>query len=163
MQTAFYGFYIDFITIPVLFQAKTSGAWKQFQELFNPVSSRFPGPGSHGLAGKTRERTGKSFPLKPLRSTMRQPPERCCLISPCRSWISRSFKLLLRQGSACKNIGLYQFHLLDGISQTFNLTQKRSLMKTAWQRSKLHKCRLQQTEPRYVRNCQRTKRHLCNA
>ncbi len=34
----FYGFYIDFITIPVLFQAKNlGGLGSSFQELFNPL------------------------------------------------------------------------------------------------------------------------------
>lgn len=52
-NSIFYGFYIDFITVPVLFQAKISGAWEQFSGAVQSGFHRaFSGFGSFGLAGK---------------------------------------------------------------------------------------------------------------
>ncbi|MEK3893342.1 LTA synthase family protein [Bacillus sp. FSL W7-1354] len=126
-NSIFYGFYIDFITVPVLFQAKNlGGLGSSFQELFNPVFiALFLDLALLVWLAKTRTRTGKKLSAKAVKiyyaaaagtvlfnlalSELDQP-----------KFLSYSYD----REVLVKNIGLYQFHLLDGISQTFNLTQK---------------------------------------
>ena len=126
-NSIFYGFYIDFITVPVLFQAKNlGGLGSSFQELFNPIFiALFLDLALLVWLAKTRARTGKKLSAKAVKiyyaaaagtalfnlalSELDQP-----------KFLSYSYD----REVLVKNIGLYQFHLLDGISQTFNLTQK---------------------------------------
>ncbi|MDA1476393.1 LTA synthase family protein [Bacillus changyiensis] len=126
-NSIFYGFYIDFITIPVLFQAKNiGGLGSSFQELFNPLYIvLFLDLGLLLWLSKTFKRTGGKRSAKAIKiyytvafgialfnlalSEFEQP-----------KLLTYSFDREI----LVKNIGLYPFHLLDGISQTFLLTQK---------------------------------------
>ncbi|KKB75408.1 MULTISPECIES: LTA synthase family protein [Bacillus] len=123
----FYGFYIDFITIPVLFQAKNlGGLGSSFQELFNPLFIvLFLDLALLAWLSKTRRKTEAKASRKAIKiyygaaagivllnltlSEVEQP-----------KFLSHSFD----REVLVKNIGLFQFHLFDGITQTFNLTQK---------------------------------------
>ncbi|NPC94149.1 LTA synthase family protein [Bacillus sp. WMMC1349] len=126
-NSIFYGFYIDFITIPVLFQAKNiGGLGSSFQELFNPLYIvLFLDLGLLLWLSKTFKRTAVKRSAKAIKiyytaafgvalfnltlSEFQQP-----------KLLTYSFD----REMLVKNIGLYPFHLLDGISQTFLLTQK---------------------------------------
>ncbi|MDA7027449.1 LTA synthase family protein [Bacillus sp. CLL-7-23] len=126
-NSIFYGFYIDFITIPVLFQAKNiGGLGSSFQELFNPLYIvLFLDLGLLLWLSKTFKRTGVKQSAKAIKiyytvafgialfnlalSEFEQP-----------KLLTYSFDREI----LVKNIGIYPFHLLDGISQTFLLTQK---------------------------------------
>ncbi|MCY7800724.1 hypothetical protein MOB23_15365, partial [Bacillus haynesii] len=68
-NSIFYGFYIDFITIPVLFQAKNlGGLGSSFQELFNPVFiALFLDLALMVWLAKTLERTGKKLSAKAVK------------------------------------------------------------------------------------------------
>ena len=68
-NSIFYGFYIDFITIPVLFQAKNlGGLGSSFQELFNPVFiALFLDLALMVWLAKTRERTGKKLSARAVK------------------------------------------------------------------------------------------------
>ncbi|WFA04583.1 LTA synthase family protein [Bacillus sp. HSf4] len=126
-NSIFYGFYIDFITIPVLFQAKNlGGLGSSFQELFNPMFIVL----FFDLAlllwlAKTRGKTGEKLTAKAIK-VYYAAAAGAVLFNIALAEIEQP-KLLsysFDREALVKNIGLYQFHLLDGVSQTFNLTQK---------------------------------------
>ncbi|GIN64854.1 MULTISPECIES: LTA synthase family protein [Bacillus] len=122
----FYGFYIDFITIPVLFQAKNlGGLGSSFQELFNPlfIVLFFDLALLAWLAKRWKTE------VKPSRKAIKLYYTAAAGIALFNLALSELDQPKLLANSfdrevLVKHIGLYQFHLFDGITQTFNLTQK---------------------------------------
>ncbi|MGN9866558.1 LTA synthase family protein [Bacillus swezeyi] len=126
-NSIFYGFYIDFITIPVLFQAKNlGGLGSSFQELFDPMFiALFFDLALLIWLAKTRRITG----IKPSQKAVKiyyMAAVGMTLFNIALSELEQPKFLTYSYDREVlvKNIGLYQFHFLDGISQTFNLTQK---------------------------------------
>ncbi|MGE6630053.1 LTA synthase family protein [Bacillus sp. NPDC077027] len=125
-NTIFYGFYIDFITIPVLFQAKNMGDMgSSITELFHPlfllVLIDFV-----CLFWLLRRRTLKSRASK---RTIKTYYAVCCgflifhfgaatIDHPRFLTSSYDREVIVR------NLGLFQFHIYDGIAQTARIGQK---------------------------------------
>ncbi|MCZ0068751.1 LTA synthase family protein [Bacillus sonorensis] len=122
----FYGFYIDFITIPVLFQAKNlGGLGSSFQELFNPLFIVL----FFDLALLAWLAKRRKTEVKPSRKAIKLYYTAAAGIALFNLALSELDQPKLLANSfdrevLVKHIGLYQFHLFDGITQTFNLTQK---------------------------------------
>lgn len=125
-NTIFYGFYIDFITIPVLFQAKNMGDMgSSMTELFHPLFvlmlidfvvlawllKRKPlAPKASFKTIKTYYAVCCSFLLFHVSSAMMDHPR----------FLTSSYD----REVIVRNLGLFQFHLYDGAAQTARIGQK---------------------------------------
>ncbi|AOZ89354.1 hypothetical protein BK049_12045 [Bacillus xiamenensis] len=125
-NTIFYGFYIDFITIPVLFQAKNMGDMgSSMTELFHPLFvlmlidflvlawllKRKPlSPKASSKTIKTYYVVCCSFLLFHVSSALMDHPR----------FLTSSYD----REVIVRNLGLFQFHLYDGVAQTARIGQK---------------------------------------
>ncbi|QIW81379.1 LTA synthase family protein [Bacillus tequilensis] len=126
-NTIFYGFYIDFITIPVLFQASNmSDMGSSVKELFNPLFIALFADLFFllWLARKERHPRTKAAP----RTIKRYYAVSCGMILCTLALAEVQQPKLLAHSfdreMLVKSIGLFQFHLYDTISQTVNMSAK---------------------------------------
>ncbi|KAF1678380.1 LTA synthase family protein [Bacillus sp. SKDU12] len=126
-NTIFYGFYIDFITIPVLFQASNmSDMGSSIKELFNPLFIAL----------------FADFVFLLLLSRKEKPPQTKASSRTIKRYYAASLGMILctlalaeiqqpkllahsfDREMLVKNIGLFQFHIYDTISQTVHISAK---------------------------------------
>ncbi|MEC1549125.1 LTA synthase family protein [Bacillus rugosus] len=125
-NTIFYGFYIDFITIPVLFQASNmSDMGSSVKELFNPLFiALFADLVFLLLARKEKHPQTKAAP----RTIKRYYAASCGMILCTLALAEVQQPKLLAHSfdreMLVKSIGLFQFHIYDTISQTVNISAK---------------------------------------
>lgn len=126
-NTIFYGFYIDFITIPVLFQASNmSDMGSSVKELFNPLFiALFADLAFLLLLSRKEKRPGS----KANPRTVKRYYAASCGILICTLGLAEieQPKLLAHSFDRevlVKSIGLFQFHIYDTISQTVNMSAK---------------------------------------
>lgn len=126
-NTIFYGFYIDFITIPVLFQASNmSDMGSSVKELFHPLFIALFVDLVFLLlfARKTKHPQTKAAP-----HTIKRYYAASCGMLLCTLALAevQQPKLLAHsfdREMLVKSIGLFQFHIYDTISQTVNISAK---------------------------------------
>lgn len=126
-NTVFYGFYIDFITIPVLFQASNMGDMgSSVQELFHPLYIAlfldiavlfYLGKRYKAGKGKTGARTVKAYAWASAGLML-------CNLALSEAEQPKLFKHPFDREALVKGIGLFHFHLYDTISQTLNAGAK---------------------------------------
>ncbi|WP_368650904.1 LTA synthase family protein [Bacillus inaquosorum] len=126
-NTIFYGFYIDFITIPVLFQASNmSDMGSSVKELFNPLFIALFADLVFLLllARKEKHPQTKAAP----RTVKRYYAASCGMILCTLALAEVQQPKLLAHSfdreMLVKSIGLFQFHIYDTISQTVNISAK---------------------------------------
>ncbi|TYS22596.1 LTA synthase family protein [Bacillus subtilis] len=126
-NTIFYGFYIDFITIPVLFQASNmSDMGSSVKELFNPLFIALFADLVFLLllARKEKHPQTKAAP----RTVKRYYAASCGMILCTLALAEVQQPKLLAHSfdreMLVKSIGLFQFHIYDTISQTVNISVK---------------------------------------
>ncbi len=126
-NTIFYGFYIDFITIPVLFQASNmSDMGSSVKELFHPLFIALFADlvCLLLLARKTKQPQTKAAP----RTIKRYYAASCGMILCTLALAEVQQPKLLAHSfdreMLVKSIGLFQFHIYDTISQTVNISAK---------------------------------------
>ncbi|MDO3662919.1 LTA synthase family protein [Bacillus sp. C28GYM-DRY-1] len=126
-NTIFYGFYIDFITIPVLFQASNmSDMGSSVKELFNPLFIALFADLVFLLLFARKEKHPQT---KAASSTIKRYYAASCGIILCTLALAevQQPKLLAHsfdREMLVKSIGLFQFHIYDTISQTVNISAK---------------------------------------
>lgn len=126
-NTVFYGFYIDFITIPVLFQASNMGDMgSSVQELFHPLYIAlfldiavlfYLGKRHKADQGKAGARTVKAYAWASAGLML-------CNLALSEAEQPKLFKHPFDREALVKGIGLFHFHLYDTISQTLNAGAK---------------------------------------
>ncbi|MCE0738428.1 LTA synthase family protein [Bacillus sp. G16] len=126
-NTIFYGFYIDFITIPVLFQASNmSDMGSSVKELFNPL---FIALFADLIFLLLLARKEKHPQTKAAPRTVKRYYAASCGMILCTLALAevQQPKLLAHsfdREMLVKSIGLFQFHIYDTISQTVNISAK---------------------------------------
>ncbi|MGG1248785.1 LTA synthase family protein [Bacillus spizizenii] len=126
-NTIFYGFYIDFITIPVLFQASNmSDMGSSVKELFNPLFIALFADLVFLLLFARKEKHPQT---KAASSTIKRYYAASCGMILCTLALAevQQPKLLAHsfdREMLVKSIGLFQFHIYDTISQTVNISAK---------------------------------------
>ncbi|MEG7355857.1 LTA synthase family protein [Bacillus vallismortis] len=126
-NTIFYGFYIDFITIPVLFQASNmSDMGSSVKELFNPL---FIALFADLVCLLLIARKEKNPQTKAAPRTIKRYYAASCGMILCTLALAevQQPKLLAHsfdREMLVKSIGLFQFHIYDTISQTVNISAK---------------------------------------
>ncbi|MFO3789593.1 LTA synthase family protein [Bacillus mojavensis] len=127
-NTIFYGFYIDFITIPVLFQASNmSDMGSSVKELFNPLFIALFADLTFLLLLSSRKEKRPESKANPR--TVKRYYAASCGILICTLGLAEieQPKLLAHSFDRevlVKSIGLFQFHIYDTISQTVNMSAK---------------------------------------
>ncbi|ASS72625.1 LTA synthase family protein [Bacillus atrophaeus] len=126
-NTIFYGFYIDFITIPVLFQASNMGDMgSSVKELFNPLfiallldlavlawlARTHKGPAEKTASGTIKKYYAVSAGMILFNLALAEAEQ--------PKLLTHSFD----REVLVKSIGLFQFHVYDTISQTVNVSAK---------------------------------------
>lgn len=126
-NTIFYGFYIDFITIPVLFQASNmSDMGSSVKELFNPLFIALFADLAFLLLLARKEKRPQ---IKAAPRTIKRYYAASCGMILCTLALAevQQPKLLAHtfdREMLVKSIGLFQFHIYDTISQTVNISAK---------------------------------------
>ncbi|MFP7232548.1 LTA synthase family protein [Bacillus subtilis] len=126
-NTIFYGFYIDFITIPVLFQASNmSDMGSSIKELFNPLFIALFADLAFLLLLARKEKRPQ---IKAAPRTIKRYYAASCGMILCTLALAevQQPKLLAHtfdREMLVKSIGLFQFHIYDTISQTVNISAK---------------------------------------
>ncbi|MCY7784267.1 MULTISPECIES: LTA synthase family protein [unclassified Bacillus (in: firmicutes)] len=126
-NTIFYGFYIDFITIPVLFQASNmSDMGSSVKELFNPLFIALFADLAFLLLLARKEKRPQ---IKAAPRTIKRYYAASCGMVLCTLALAevQQPKLLAHtfdREMLVKSIGLFQFHIYDTISQTVNISAK---------------------------------------
>ncbi|MCY7762631.1 LTA synthase family protein [Bacillus spizizenii] len=126
-NTIFYGFYIDFITIPVLFQASNmSDMGSSVKELFNPLFIALFADLVFLLLLARKEKHPQT---KAASRTIKRYYAASCGMILCTLVLAevQQPKLLAHsfdREMLVKSIGLFQFHIYDTISQTVNISAK---------------------------------------
>ncbi len=146
-NTVFYGFYIDFITIPVLFQASNMGdmgsasksCFTRFISLYFWIL-RFCFILVKGIKLVKEKRA--PVPLKRMRGHQ---PASCCATLRCLRPSTEAVQAPFDREALVKGIGLFHFHLYDTISQTLNAGAKAFADEDSLAAGReLHSSRLQQ-------------------
>ncbi|MBY8911370.1 LTA synthase family protein [Bacillus sp. YC2] len=120
-NTVFYGFYIDFITIPVLFQASNMGDMgSSVQELFHPLYIAlfidiallfYLGKRNASVKEKAGIRTVKTYAWVSAGLIL-------CNLALSEAEQPKLFTHPFDREALVKGIGLFHFHLYDTVSQT---------------------------------------------
>ncbi|MBK4204436.1 LTA synthase family protein [Bacillus spizizenii] len=126
-NTIFYGFYIDFITIPVLFQASNmSDMGSSVKELFNPLFIALFADLVFLLLLARKEKHSQTKAAS--RTVKRYYAASCgmilCTLALAEVQQPRLLAHSFDREMLVKSIGLFQFHIYDTISQTVNISAK---------------------------------------
>ncbi|WP_336155504.1 LTA synthase family protein [Bacillus sp. 204(2023)] len=126
-NTIFYGFYIDFITIPVLFQASNmSDMGSSVKELFHPLFIALFVDLVFLLlfARKTKHPQTKAAPRTIKRYYAASCGMLLCTLALAEVQQPKLLAHSFDREMLVKSIGLFQFHIYDTISQTVNISAK---------------------------------------
>ncbi|AEP92370.1 YvgJ [Bacillus subtilis subsp. subtilis str. RO-NN-1] len=126
-NTIFYGFYIDFITIPVLFQASNmSDMGSSVKELFHPLFIALFADlvCLLLLARKTKQPQTKAAPRTIKRYYAASCGMLLCTLALAEVQQPKLLAHSFDREMLVKSIGLFQFHIYDTISQTVNISAK---------------------------------------
>ncbi|MGQ9008018.1 LTA synthase family protein [Bacillus stercoris] len=126
-NTIFYGFYIDFITIPVLFQASNmSDMGSSVKELFHPLFIALFADLACLLllARKTKQPQTKAAPRTIKRYFAASCGMILCTLALAEVQQPKLLAHSFDREMLVKSIGLFQFHIYDTISQTVNISAK---------------------------------------
>nr|WGD93592.1 LTA synthase family protein [Bacillus subtilis] len=126
-NTIFYGFYIDFITIPVLFQASNmSDMGDSVKELFHPLFIALFVDLVFLLlfARKTKHPQTKAAPRTIKRYYAASCGMLLCTLALAEVQRPKLLAHSFDREMLVKRIGLFQFHIYDTISQTVNISAK---------------------------------------
>ncbi|MBU8572362.1 LTA synthase family protein [Bacillus subtilis] len=126
-NTIFYGFYIDFITIPVLFQASNmSDMGSSVKELFHPLFIALFADlvCLLLLARKTKRPQTKAAPRTIKRYYAASCGMLLCTLALAEVQQPKLLAHSFDREMLVKSIGLFQFHIYDTISQTVNISAK---------------------------------------